>query len=220
MKLEACNFCGCDNITKKKYILAGVPNLTFAPQTLIVPTNDTTQIELYLQEAENGLSGYDLKVFWDDSAHGDITNVMFPSWAANTSASALPDYFVDIKAVDLTDQVNPGAMNIKLATFNLTGNISTFQSTIGFNVSVNELDDDFGYPIGTNNIPATITVVRLLPFPDPNISGPPTDPDGDDVVKYFQNMQWIRDNQYVPFFDYNGNGLIDFADLIMLFNKV
>ncbi len=41
-----------------------------------------------------------------------------------------------------------------------------------------------------------------------------------DVVKYFQNMQWIRDNQYWPFFDYNNNGLIDFADLIMLFNKV
>jgi PKD repeat protein len=130
-------------------------------------------------------------------------------------------------------------MNITLATFNLTGNISTFQSTINFNVTPNQLDDDDGNPIFTNTIPANITVVRLLPFPGKTL--PPTDPDGnqlywdvngngnidfDDVVTYFQNMQWIRDNQYRPFFNYNGNPEvapnygIDFADLIMLFNKV
>jgi PKD repeat protein len=235
VELQACNFCGCDWENKTAYIRAGVPNLTFIPQNLTVPTNDTTPISLVLQAAENGVSGYDLNVFWDDSAHGDMVSVTFPPWAANSSATALPSWFVQILAVDLTNQVTPGATNIPLATFNLTGNISTFQSTIGFNVSVNELDDDFGNPIYTNNLPATITVVRLLPFPGPGITGVPTDPYGDqkywdvngnggidfaDVVKYFQNMQWIRNNQYVPFFDYNGNGLIDFADLIMLFNKV
>jgi PKD repeat protein len=133
----------------------------------------------------------------------------------------------------MLNQVNPGATNITLATLDLEGNISTFMSTIDMNVSVNELDDDFGNPIYTNNIPANITVVRLLPFP--NKVKPPTDPfddqvywdvngngkiDFNDVTTFFQNMQWIRDNQYEPFFDYNGNGNIDFADLILLFNKV
>jgi PKD repeat protein len=239
VRLQACNFCGCDWQNNTSYIKAGVPNLTFSPGILVVPTNDTTPITLKLQVAEYGLSGYDLNVFWDDSVHGDITAVQFPPWATNTSYTPLPNYFVQIQAVDLINQVNPGAMNITLATFNLTGNISTFQSTINFNVTPNQLDDDDGNPIFTNTIPANITVVRLLPFPGKTL--PPTDPDGnqlywdvngngnidfDDVVTYFQNMQWIRDNQYRPFFNYNGNlevapnyG-IDFADLIMLFNKV
>ncbi len=233
VKLIACNFCGCDTETKNAYIQAGIPNLSFAPGSLVVPTNDTTPIDLYLQEAENGLSGYDLDVFWTDSVHGDINAVHFPLWAANKSHTPLPDYIVGIKAVDMSNQVNPGATNVLLATFDLEGNISTFMSTIEFNVSVNELDDDFGNPIYTNNVPATITVVRLLPFP--NKTRPPTDPfddqiywdvngngriDFNDVTTYFQNMQWIRDNQYEPFFDYNGNGYIDFADLILLFNMV
>ncbi len=167
VRMQACNFCGCDWKNETAFIKAGVPNLTFNPDVLVVPTNDTTPIELFLQAAEDGLSGYDLNVFWDDSVHGDITAVTFPPWASDTEVSALPDYFVQIKAVDMTDQVNPGATNVLLAKFNLTGNISTFQSNITFNVTVNELDDNYGNPIYTNNIPATITVVRLLWFRDP-----------------------------------------------------
>jgi PKD repeat protein len=235
VKLEACNFCGCDNETKNNYIQAGIPNLSFSPMSLVVPTNDTTPIDLYLQSAENGLSGYDLKVYWTDKVHGNITGVQFPFWAMNKTHTPLPDYIVGIKAVDLSNQIHPGAVNVTLATFSLEGNISTFTSTIDFNVTVNELDDDSGNPIYTNNIPANITVVRLLPFPNKN--RPPTDPfndqiywdvngngriDFNDVTTYFQNMQWIKedDHEYIPFFDYNGNGRIDFADLIMLFHKV
>jgi hypothetical protein len=63
----------------------------------------------------------------------------------------------------------------------------------------------------------------------------PTDPDEDgtyedlngngridfaDVVLFFKNMNWIRENQPAGCFDYNGNGNIDFADLILLFQEV
>ncbi len=243
IKLKTCNFCGC-NETKPKnnYIKAGVPNLSFAAGTtmvlpdgtIIVPTNDTTPLGLYLQEASDGLSGFDLNVFWGDSVHGDIMSVLFPAWASNTSTSTLPYYLTQVRALDLRDDVNPGDMNILLSTFNLKGNISTFTSTIWFNVTVNRLDDDGTYgPIDTNSVPATITVVSLLPFPGK--TNPPTDPYGDqiywdvngingidfnDVVTYFQNMDWIEDNQYIPFFDYNGNTFIDFNDVIVLFHEV
>jgi PKD repeat protein len=128
------------------------------------------------------------------------------------------------------DQVNPGATNVLLASLNLTG---LEPMVMWFNVTPNELDDDFGNPISTNNMPANIKIVRLLPFP--NKVNAPKDPFGNqmywdvngngnidfnDVTTYFQNMQWIRDNQYVPFFDYNGNGLVDFNDLILLFQQV
>jgi PKD repeat protein len=239
VRLKACNFCGCDWENRTSYIKVGDPNLTFAAGstivlpngTIIVPTNDTTPLNLFLQETENGLSGYDLFVFFGDTAAGNITPpVKFPAWAANKSVGSLPAPNVTIKAVDMFDQVNPGATNVLLASLNLTG---LEPIAMWFNVTPNELDDDFGNPISTNNIPANIKIVRLLPFPSK--VNAPKDPFGNqiywdvngngnidfnDVTTYFQNMQWIRDNQYVPFFDYNGNGLIDFNDLILLFQQV
>jgi PKD repeat protein len=171
--------------------------------------------------------------------HGDIISVQFPPWAANQTVSPLPDWKAQITAVDLLDQVHPGATHVLLATLNLKGNVSTFSSTIPLNISVNELDDNGGNTTDTNNMPANILVVRLLPFPTKtNCSSDPYGDqiywdvngngriDFDDVITYYQNMQWIRDNQYRPFFNYNGNVEvppnygIDFADLIALFNRV
>jgi PKD repeat protein len=239
VRLQACNFCGCDWENRTAYIKVGDPNLSFAAGstmvlpngTIIVPTNDTTPLNLFLQETENGLSGYDLFVFFGDTEAGNITPpVKFPAWATNKSTGPLPAPNVTIKAVDMFDQVNPGATNVLLASLNLTG---LEPMVMWFNVTPNELDDDFGNPISTNNMPANIKIVRLLPFP--NKVNAPKDPFGNqmywdvngngnidfnDVTTYFQNMQWIRDNQYVPFFDYNGNGLVDFNDLILLFQQV
>jgi len=244
VKLQVCNFCGCSwNNSTSAYIKAGAPKLSFVAGitkvlpngTIIVPTNDTTPVYMVLEKAENGLSGYDVIAFWCDSLNGNITGVTFPSWAMNKSHTPLPDYNVQMKAVDIMDQVGIGATNVLLASLDLRGrdNIPTSPSTICFNSSVNELDDNFGDPIYPASVPANIMVVRLLPFPGKvNV---PKDPNGDqvywdvngnghidfnDVTTFFQNMQWIRDNQYVPFFDYNGNGLIDFADLILLFHEV
>jgi PKD repeat protein len=197
-----------------------------------VPTNDTTPLKLYLQVADNGLSGYDLSVFFGDVAAGNITPpVNFPAWADNqTVIGTLPGPEVNIMALDLPpSMVNPGDSNILLATFNLTG---LEPQVMWFNVTSNELDDNDGVPISTNSVPANLKIVRLLPFPGKNI---PIDPDGDqlywdvngngiidfnDVATYFQNMQWTRDNQYLPFFDYNKNGYIDFNDVIRLFQRV
>jgi PKD repeat protein len=41
-----------------------------------------------------------------------------------------------------------------------------------------------------------------------------------DIILYFRNMEWIRENQPLCCFDYNANGSIDFADLILLFREV
>jgi PKD repeat protein len=46
--------------------------------------------------------------------------------------------------------------------------------------------------------------------------------DFDDVVVYYQNMQWIRDNTRVGIkpYDYNQNGRIDFDDVVLLYDVV
>ena len=239
VEMEACNFCGCAWKNASDFVKVGDPNLSFMKGStkvttdgrIVIPTNDTTPLYLFLQEADNGLSGYDLYLRFGDTVAGNITDpVKFPGWADINTSTPLPGPDVTIVAVNLTGTgVSVGSTNVLLATLNLTG---LTPMKIWFNVTPNQLDDKFGFPISTNNIPAELEVVRLLPFPGKSI---PIDPDGDqlywdvngngyidfnDVITYFQNMQWIRDNQYVPFFDYNSNTFIDFNDVVLLFLKV
>jgi PKD repeat protein len=41
-----------------------------------------------------------------------------------------------------------------------------------------------------------------------------------DVELFFHHMDWIEDNLPVANFDFNGNGRIDFDDIVDLFEKV
>jgi PKD repeat protein len=40
------------------------------------------------------------------------------------------------------------------------------------------------------------------------------------VVLYFNSMEWIAANEPVSGFDCNGNGRVDFADVVWLFNHL
>ena len=77
--------------------------------------------------------------------------------------------------------------------------------------------------------------IRVEPIPFPGYSKSPTDPDRDgfyedlngngrldfaDVVLYFNEMEWITENEPVAAFDLNVNGRIDFADIVALFNEI
>ncbi|HOT93886.1 MAG TPA: NosD domain-containing protein [Methanoregulaceae archaeon] len=95
-------------------------------------------------------------------------------------------------------------------------------------------------PTPTKTPTPTPTVTRTpTPIPTtavvaiPGGSGLPSDTDRDglfddvngngrkdfaDVVLYFNQMDWIADNEPVNAFDFNRNGRIDFADVVTLFN--
>jgi PKD repeat protein len=84
-----------------------------------------------------------------------------------------------------------------------------------------------------------VDYIRVTSFvkPFPGQTNEPTDPDGDylykdingngrldydDVVIYYENMQWIRDQFDVGIepYDYNGNGRIDYDDVVLLYWEV
>ena len=44
--------------------------------------------------------------------------------------------------------------------------------------------------------------------------------DFDDVVAYYDNMEWMEENLPLEFFDYNSNGLIDFDDVVKLYDML
>ena len=71
--------------------------------------------------------------------------------------------------------------------------------------------------------------------PLPGNTVPPTDPDGDglyedlngngeagfnDVVRFFNYIDWIAENEPVSAFDFSGNGEIGFEDIVRLFKKI
>jgi len=61
---------------------------------------------------------------------------------------------------------------------------------------------------------------------DPNHDGLYEDLNGNgaldfnDVVIFFNQMDWIAGNEPISLFDFNRNGQIDFNDIVRLFNMV
>ncbi|HII80556.1 MAG TPA: 6-bladed beta-propeller, partial [Methanosarcina sp.] len=44
--------------------------------------------------------------------------------------------------------------------------------------------------------------------------------DFDDVVAYYDNMEWIEEKVPIESFDYNKNRLIDFDDVVKLYDML
>jgi beta propeller repeat protein len=82
---------------------------------------------------------------------------------------------------------------------------------------------------------ATLSSSNTLVAVFPGYTNPPTDLDQnglyedingngvldfDDVVAYYDNMEWIEANMPIELFDYNNNGLIDFDDVVKLYDML
>jgi len=236
IKLTVGNEFGTSSMTRDRYISvwgnAFVADLTFVPSTAIIPTNSTTAMKLILEEADRGLSGYNITIYFTDPSAADMVTFHPPSWINPTYVinGTVPASSIWMKVSDIDDIIHPGATNIELALFNSTGKVP--MSTT-MNVTVSQIDTDTGDPVHTHVNPASVTIVALLPFP--GYTSPPTDPfhdgvywdlngingiDFDDVILYFLYLEWIQENEPVSLFDYNNNGRIDFDDLYILFTMV
>ncbi len=236
VSLTVGNAFGTHTLSRPRYILVGgtvtVVNLTFVPSSAIIPTNSTTAMKLIMENAEQGLSGYNITIYFTNLSAADMVTFNYPAWVnpAYAMKSGVPAPSAWMMVADLEDAVDPGATNVDLALFNTTGKVP-MSTTI--NVTVTRMDTDTGDPVVTLVNPATVTIVALLPLPGQ--ANPPTDPyhdglywdlNGDgfitlvDLFLYFNNMDWIAANEPISLFDYNGNGHIDFNDLYLLFMKV
>jgi PKD repeat protein len=234
--LTVSNMYGSNTMERFRYIRVygnvSIVNLTFVPSTVTIPTNSTTAGSLILEKAEQGLAGYNITVFFDNPTAANFVVLTPPAWSdpSFTVNSSIPASSFWLKILDNANAVKPGDTNIELARFNSTG--VTPMSTM-LNVTVTQMDTDTGDAVVTNNVPAQVTVVALLNLPGEAL--PPTDPfhdgvywdlngngriDFNDVVLYFNYLEWMQANEPVSLFDYNNNGRIDFNDLILLFNML
>jgi PKD repeat protein len=109
--------------------------------------------------------------------------------------------------------------------------LHTYSTTGNYTVNLTVSNDN-----GTDSKLATITVLSKSIVPVfPGYTNPSTDPDNDglyedingngiqdfdDVVAYYDNMDWLEYNAQKALFDYNKNSLIDFDDVVKLYDKL
>jgi parallel beta-helix repeat protein len=203
--------------------------LAFVPEIVSPIIGNTKTMSLALSEVPTGLSGANVTISLQNTSIATITGITFPGWALVNQQSALPADTVTIKVLDLSKQVEDGATNVTLVTFTVSGDAVGSSQVL---VNVNTMDDDDGTMIVPSVTPGLIRVLEPI---QPINGVMPTDPDGDglyddlngngrldfnDVVIFFNSMEWIAANEPVQYFDFNGNGRIDFDDIVEMFWRV
>jgi PKD repeat protein len=218
-----------DTLAEGGYITvyAPPPAISFRPQNASVPLGGESFLTLVLERADEGLAGYNVTLSLSDPALASVTTIAFPEWALLGRNGTVPADSIWLTAVDLEDQIEEGALNISLGTIGFRG-VAVGESEIL--ISVDRMTGDAGGYIRTSPVPGILNVTADLdPFPGFNET--PTDPDHDglfedvngnqvidynDVVVYYQNLEWIPEHENVVFFDYNANGEIDYDDVVCL----
>jgi PKD repeat protein len=204
------------------------PKLFFNPEDTTLIDGQTTEIAIKASSLPEGLSGYKLTVNIADPAVAEIVDITYPEWATITDNSSLPDSSVYLKVVDLEREVQADAKGIVLATLTVAGKEA---GNTNFTVDISKLESDNGEEIDATLEIATLEVTMT---PVPGQTASPKDLDGDglcedltgdgvcsfvDVEAFFYQMDWIEENMPSKV-DYNGNGRIDFDDIVSLFDMV
>lgn len=155
-------------------------------------------VDLTLQSAVDGLAGSRLTVSVD---HLDVVRISGASYPEAFSLTRTPNVSKDGSSVelvlaDIEESVQPGAVDVPLATIDLVG---TGTGTTDLTVEVEAFDDESGSPV---DVLAHDGVVVTGPPLTPGSEGLPTDPDGDGLYE-----------------DINGNGRLDYDDIALLFRE-
>lgn len=175
------------------------------PAVMIQPTlteigqKSTKTVNIVMDKAPTGLSGYKLTITPTNPQITEVLSVTFPAWAGKHSNSTLPGDIFWMRAVDDSDLVKPGARSILLGSLTVRGDQC---GTTVFNIGADQFDDDSGNPISPSTVSGTIRVVPIV-APLPGYTSFPTDPDSDGIYE-----------------DLNGNGRLDFADVVLYFNQM
>jgi hypothetical protein len=194
----------------------------------------TADVNLTLERAPQGLAGYNLTAavsvaetsgvrFIDARAPGVFNNSV-------TETTLGPEnQTVEIRATDITTAIESNETNVLLGSVTVVATESANVSQTDVTVRVSQIDDDTGDPINIETQNGTISVTEQAPLAE-NLS-PPTDPDNDGVFEDingngrldFSDVVALFENlpdARAPFQDFNDNGRIDFDDIVELFKQI
>ena len=181
---------------------------------------------------------YGNRIVWQDNRNGGsdiyMATLNYPIYpAADFSSNVTEGYApLTVQFTDLSENVTEWNWDFGDGTYSTEKNPIHTYSTAGiYKVKLTVINEN-----GTDSKLAKINVSTPSVLPVfPGYTNPPTDPnhdnlyedingngilDFDDVVAYYDNMDWIEGNASVAFFDYNKNGLIDFDDIVKLYDML
>ena len=133
-------------------------SLYFNPQNTKTDIGSKATVNLTLDKAPNGLSGYNLTVSLSNPEVAEIVSVDFPEWATLHSNSSLPADSVWMKCVDLNDEIKRGDKNISLARLTLRGDERGKTDLV---IMVTKIDDDDGNPMDVSTAKGYFEVVKV-----------------------------------------------------------
>ena len=225
-------------------MVAGAQVITISDVTL--NSGGTGSATLTLDSAPHGLSGFKIYLDVTEPTVAEVASVTYPNGFSMKINSQTPFTSGMIKAADPAATFVPdGSRNIQLATVTLKG-LSPGSARLHGTVSLinGNLPWADNYTPTTSISDGTILVTSssasesvttpsaysgVLALPgqaslpeDPLNAGMNQDLNGDGVVNfsdvslYFNNFEWIQNNEPVALFDYNKNGIIDFGDVVTL----
>jgi secreted PhoX family phosphatase len=206
------------------------PNAVADVDSLALGYDTTGSANLTMSSVPGGLAGGKLTLSITDPEVAAFTGVEFSDALGLTEGTISDDgSTATLKFTDLDRNVQPGALDVDLATLELRG---VAAGTTDVVVEADRIDNDDGEPA---DVETRRAVVVTGPPKLPGGEGPPTDPDGDrryedvngngrldfdDIVTLFENFDTdaVRLNEAA--FDFNGNGGLDFADITALLDEV
>jgi uncharacterized protein (DUF2141 family) len=225
------------NTTAETTTIVGTPTESIVrvePTSASLTPGETTELNLTLERAPEGLAGYNLTVSVavgtsDEVSVADATAPDIFNNSVTETTIESNNQTVEIRATDITTVVEANETDISLGTITVAADETADVSEIPVTVSVSGIDDDSGSPIDVRTDNGTVSVTEQPPL----VEGlnPPTNPDNDgvfedvngngrldfnDVVILFENLP----DAETPFQDVNGNGRIDFDDIVELFREI
>ncbi|MGA2917879.1 beta strand repeat-containing protein [Methanoregula sp.] len=130
----------------------------------------TASMNVTLDSASTGLSGYDITISAADPSVANITGYSFPSWATLNSNTTFPSSQTRVVGVDLNDQVQATNGPVTLGTVTLQG-LKSGSSQV--QITVNEIDDDAGNMVSPTVQPGTFSVTIAQPVGNITVSSTP-----------------------------------------------
>mgnify|MGYP000854862926 CR=1 FL=1 len=90
--------------------------VTFEPATLSLDQGSSAEVTLWLDQAPEGLAGYNMELSLEKPGLAEFTKVTYPSWGKLTREPVLPNQSVLLSAVDIERLVGNGSTRVELAT--------------------------------------------------------------------------------------------------------
>lgn len=129
--------------------------VTFEPGTLSLDQGSSAEVTLWLDQAPEGLAGYDMELSLGKPGIAEFTKVTYPSWGKLTKEPIVPNQSVLISAVDIEMLVGKESTRVELATFTVKG---LSPGTTAVEITGNQFDADGGAALTPTMSTLTVTV--------------------------------------------------------------